>query len=125
MIQASDISIKVQTQFLEDHLPQSDAKYAFAYRITITNNSPQQVQLLRRYWLITDGNGETDQVSGDGVIGQQPHIDVGQSYQYTSGAILDTPVGTMQGHYEFIDAQGQVFRAPIPVFRLAVSHLVN
>ncbi|GAA0859149.1 Co2+/Mg2+ efflux protein ApaG [Aliiglaciecola litoralis] len=125
MSQQSDICIKVQTQYLEDHFPKSDSKYAFAYRINIINNSDQDYQLLRRYWLITDGNGEKTEVSGDGVIGEQPHIPAGKSYQYTSGAILDTPVGTMQGHYELIDSQGNTIKAPIPVFRLAVSTLVN
>lgn len=121
----NDIYIKVQTQYLEDHFPNSDTQYAFAYRVNIINSSDQDVQLLRRYWLITDGNGEKSEVSGEGVIGEQPLIQSGKAYQYTSGAILDTPVGTMQGHYEFIDSHGQSFQVPIPVFRLAVSKLVN
>ncbi len=125
MRESSDICIKVQTQYLEDHFPQADGKFAFAYRVNIVNNGEQDVQLLRRYWLITDGNGDNSEVAGDGVIGEQPHIESGRSFQYTSGAILETPVGTMQGYYEFVDNSGDTFRAPIPVFTLAVSNMVN
>lgn len=125
MRENSDICIKVQTQYLEDHFPQADDKFAFAYRVNIINNGEEDVQLLRRYWLITDGNGEKSEVAGDGVIGEQPTIESGRSFEYTSGAILDTPVGTMEGYYEFIDGTGNTFRAPIAVFTLAVSSMVN
>ncbi|TRY30595.1 Co2+/Mg2+ efflux protein ApaG [Aliiglaciecola sp. M165] len=122
---ANDICIRVQTQFLEDQFNESDPKYAFAYRVTIINNGSVSAKLLRRYWLITDGNGEKTEVSGEGVVGEQPVIEPGKYYQYTSGAVLDTPVGTMQGHYEFVGGDESVFKAPIDVFRLAVNNMVN
>ncbi|GAC13152.1 Co2+/Mg2+ efflux protein ApaG [Aliiglaciecola lipolytica] len=125
MIDINDICIKVQTQYLEDRFPENEEKYAFAYKITIMNNSEQDVTLLNRYWLITDGNGDNSEVSGKGVVGEQPLIEPGKYYQYTSGAILDTPVGTMQGHYEFKGADNDLFKVPIDVFRLAVSKVLN
>ena len=83
------------------------------------------VQLLKRYWLNTNGNGRETEVQGEGVIGVQPHIERGGEYQYTSGAVIETPMGTMQGHYEMIDAQGKAFRVAVPVFRLAVQTLIH
>ncbi len=76
-----------------------------------------QVQLLGRYWLITNGHGRETEVQGEGVVGEQPHIPAGGEYQYTSGAVIETPLGTMQGHYEMIDIDGAPFRIEIPVFR--------
>lgn len=122
---ALDISIKVQTQYLEDRFPDGEEKYAFAYRITIANNTAHNVQLLNRYWLITDANNKETEVAGPGVVGEQPVIEPGKHFQYTSGAILDTPVGTMQGHYEFKASDGQLFTSPIPIFSLAVPNLIN
>ncbi|MFT4993100.1 MAG: ApaG protein [Paraglaciecola sp.] len=119
------IKIDVLTQYLKNRLPQEDSKYAFAYKIAIHNNSREQVQLINRYWLITDANGKKTEVSGPGVIGQQPVIEAGKSYQYTSGAILDTPVGTMQGHYEMQGSDGHLFQAAIDVFSLAVPNVIN
>lgn len=121
---SQQIKIDVLTQYLKDRLPEED-KYAFAYKIVIRNNTNEQVQLINRYWLITDANGKKTEVRGPGVIGQQPVIDVGKSYQYTSGAILDTPVGTMQGYYEMQGSDGQLFQASIDVFSLAVPNVIN
>ncbi len=84
-----------------------------------------QVQLLGRYWLITNGHGRETEVQGEGVVGEQPHIPAGGEYQYTSGAVIETPLGTMQGHYEMIDIDGAPFRIEIPVFRLAVPTLIH
>lgn len=122
---AEDIKITVKTQFLVDHPVTDDGKFAFAYFVSIKNNSEQSVQLLNRYWLITDGNGKTSEVQGAGVVGEQPHISPNQAHHYNSGAILDTPVGTMQGFYEMQRPDGSLFQATIPVFSLAVSTLVN
>ena len=124
MKQVNKVDIKVETQYLENQSPNKD-KYAFAYRITIQNNSQQSIQLLNRYWLITDGDGKKTEVQGAGVIGEQPHIQIGDSFQYTSGAVLDTPVGTMQGYYEMQSDDGEQFQAPIDVFSLAVPNAVN
>lgn len=118
------VDITVETQYLENQIPDKD-KYAFAYKIAIHNNSQQSVQLINRYWLITDGNGEKTEVQGAGVIGEQPRIKPNTSFQYTSGAILDTPVGTMQGYYEMQQEDGELFQAPINIFSLAVPNAVN
>lgn len=119
------IKIEVETQFLEGRIPDEEQKFAFAYKVTIINQDKQQVRLLNRYWLITDGNGKKNEVRGPGVVGEQPLIEAGKSFQYTSGAILDTPVGTMEGYYEMEDETGKTFKARINVFSLSVPNLVN
>ena len=118
------VDITVETQYLKNQVPDKD-KYVFAYKITINNNGQQAVQLINRYWLITDGNGKKTEVQGEGVIGEQPHIHIGESFQYTSGAVLDTPVGTMQGFYEMQREDGERFQAPINIFSLAVPNVLN
>lgn len=124
MKQVNKVDITVETQYLKNRIPDKD-KYVFAYKISIQNNGQQAVQLISRYWLITDGNGEKTEVQGDGVIGEQPHIQIGDTFQYTSGAVLDTPVGTMQGYYEMQREDGERFQAAINVFSLAVPNAVN
>jgi ApaG protein len=124
MKQVNKVDITVQTQYLKNQIPDKN-KYAFAYKITILNNDLQSVQLINRYWLITDGNGKKTEVQGPGVIGEQPHILTGDSFQYTSGAVLDTPVGTMQGYYEMQQEDGERFQAPINIFSLAVPNVLN
>jgi ApaG protein len=124
MKQVNKVDITVQTQYLKNQIPDTN-KYAFAYKITILNNDLQSVQLINRYWLITDGNGKKTEVQGPGVIGEQPHILTGDSFQYTSGAVLDTPVGTMQGYYEMQQEDGERFQAPINIFSLAVPNVLN
>jgi ApaG protein len=124
MKQINKVEITVETQYLKNQIPDKD-KYAFAYKIAIHNNGQHSVQLINRYWLITDGNGKKTEVQGPGVIGEQPHILPGDYFKYTSGAILDTPVGTMQGHYEMQPMDGERFEAAISVFSLAVPNIVN
>ncbi len=119
------ISVRVNTQYLEGKIPPEENKYAFAYRIAIENNSDKKVKLINRYWLITNADGEKTEVRGPGVVGEQPVIEAGQSFQYTSGAILETPVGTMEGYYEMEDYEGKLFKVPIAVFSLAVPNLIN
>lgn len=113
------ISIQVKTQYLAEHSSPLSRRFAFAYTITITNNGDEPVQLLRRHWIITNGNRKVEEVRGDGVVGQQPWIAPQQSYHYTSGAVLETPVGTMEGSYDMQRANGDVFMALIPRFTLA------
>ena len=91
----------------------------------MTNIGLEPLQLRNRYWLITDGNGDTQEVSGAGVVGEEPVIAPDESFEYRSGAVLDTPVGTMQGHYEFESKDGTLFKAPINVFSLAVANALN
>lgn len=115
----SGIKISVKTQYLPDHSTPATRRFAFAYTITITNNGKYTVQLLRRHWIITDGNHKTEEVRGDGVVGEQPHIAPGESFTYTSGAVLDTPIGTMEGSYQMRMDSGDSFEAMIPRFSLA------
>lgn len=122
---STEIEVLVQTQYLADRFPDGKNKYAFAYRVTILNHSCQTVTLRNRYWQITDADGERTEVAGSGVVGEQPILAAGKQFKYTSGAVLNTPFGTMQGHYEFEDQQGHLFKVPIAVFRLAVPNLVN
>lgn len=121
----SKISVSTKTAYLaEQSLPQEQT-YAFSYTITITNNSDQMVRLLARSWLITDANGETSTVEGEGVIGQTPDILPGTSFSYTSGSVFKTPLGTMQGYYQLQNPQGEFLKAEIPVFRLAMPNILN
>ena len=123
--QTPHIKIEVETQYLPDHVPEKPDSYAFAYRIVIRNLGDEKVKLLNRYWLITDANGKKTEVQGPGVVGEQPEIPAGKSYRYTSGAILETPMGTMEGHYEMERNDGSLFKAPIDVFSLAIPNLIN
>ena len=120
-----NVLVEVDTTYLPSQSEPTAERYVFAYTITIRNHSTETIQLLRRYWLITDANGKQTEVSGDGVVGEQPTLQPGSSYQYTSGAVLETPVGTMQGHYEMTAADGESFHAQIPVFRLAIPNILN
>lgn len=123
-VNENKVKVSVKTRYLPDQASE-EGKFAFAYHISINNAGSQSVQLLNRYWLITDGNGKKTEVHGPGVVGEQPVIAVGDSYQYTSGVILDTPLGSMQGHYEMRTLNGELFNAPIDVFSLFVPRLVN
>lgn len=125
MIDSPRISIQVQSIYIESQSIPEEGRYVFAYTITIRNLGRFKVQLLGRYWLITNSNGCKTEVQGIGVIGEQPLIQPAGEFQYTSGAILETPIGTMEGHYEMLDHQGQLFRCAIPVFRLAIPKLIH
>ncbi|MBP2169741.1 ApaG protein [Erwinia toletana] len=120
MIDSPRVCVQVQSVYIESQSAPHDDRYVFAYTITIRNLGRNPVQLLGRYWLITNGNGRETEVQGEGVVGEQPLIEPGNEFQYTSGAILETPMGTMQGHYVMVDQQGETFNVDIPVFRLAI-----
>lgn len=122
---AADIHISVQSFYIDGQSEPDKQQFVFAYTIDIENRGDIAAQLLRRYWLITDANGKESEVSGEGVVGEQPTLGPSETYRYTSGAVIDTPVGTMQGHYEFIDEHGENFIAPIKVFRLAQPGILN
>lgn len=115
----SGISIQVKTHYLAEHSSPAIHRFAFAYSISITNNGDAPVQLLRRHWIITDGNRKVEEVRGDGVVGQQPWIAPQATHHYTSGAVLETPVGTMEGSYTMQRENGDTFKALIPRFTLA------
>jgi ApaG protein len=119
------IQIDVETRFLPDQSDTDENRYVFAYTITIHNNGSLPAQLLSRRWLITDATGQTQEVTGDGVVGEQPIIRPGNFHRYSSFSVIETPVGTMEGSYAMVDKEGQAFDAAIPVFRLAVPGIVN
>ena len=130
MIQAGeklDENIRVETQatYLEAQSDPRERRFVFAYTINIYNAGAQPAQLLTRHWLITDADGRIQEVHGDGVVGEQPNIQPGESHTYSSGAVIETPVGTMEGRYGMITAAGARFDAAIPVFRLAVPGIQN
>lgn len=125
MIKPTDIEISVLTRYIEEQSEPDAERYVFAYTITIKNNGQLPGQLLNRHWRITDATGAVEEVRGEGVVGQQPRLEGGQAFEYTSGAILKTPVGAMQGAYEFTDDDGQRFEVPIPVFSLSMPNVVH
>ena len=120
-----DVSVMVETNYIAEQSSPDDARYVFAYTITITNTGDVAATLLRRHWLITDANCKVQEVRGEGVVGEQPLIAPGESYQYTSAAVLETPVGCMQGSYEMIAKDGVEFDAPIPVFNLSMPNALH
>ncbi|MEW5009323.1 MAG: Co2+/Mg2+ efflux protein ApaG, partial [Cycloclasticus sp.] len=101
------------------------ARYVFAYSISIQNNSETATQLLSRHWLITDANGKKQEVHGEGVVGEQPNIQPGETYQYTSGAVIETSVGAMQGSYDMLAADGETFSTTIPAFSLSIPRTLH
>ncbi len=121
----SQINIDVETQYIEEQSLPEENRFVFAYTITIRNNSDQPAKLLHRHWVITDGNGKTQEVRGEGVVGEQPHIGPGDYFRYTSGTVLDTPVGTMEGSYQMVADDGEEFDAIIPVFTLSMPHTLH
>lgn len=125
MMNAPRVCVQVQSFYVEAQSQPDEQRFVFAYTITLRNLGRNVVQLHGRYWLITNSNGRQTEVQGEGVVGQQPVIQPGSEFQYTSGAILETPLGTMEGHYQMIDHQGATFQVPIPVFRLAIPSLIH
>ena len=119
------IEIMVETRYIEEQSEPASGRYVFAYTITIHNPGQTGARLLQRHWIITDANNKVEEVRGEGVVGEQPHLDPGEKYQYTSGAILDTPVGTMQGEYEFVTDDGETFLAPIERFTLSIPRTLH
>jgi ApaG protein len=122
---ANSITVDVQSEFIEGQSNPKEKRYVFAYTITIANTGTVPAKLLTRHWLITDANGEIQEVRGDGVVGAQPHLKPGQSFRYTSGTVIETPVGAMQGSYQMVADNGEEFDALIAPFSLAVPGLVH
>ena len=121
----NNIRVEVETAYLPEQSEPDDARFVFAYTITIRIDGQQSAKLLTRHWLITDSNGKTQEVRGDGVVGEQPQLKPGQGFRYSSGAVLETPVGAMQGSYQMIADDGAHFEAPIAPFRLAMPGVLN
>jgi len=116
---SQNISVDVDTLYIESESSPANSQYVFAYTITITNTGSVAAKLMTRHWVITDANGHIEEVRGDGVVGEQPHLKPGEGFQYTSGAVLKTPVGTMSGSYQMVTDDGGNFDADIPEFILS------
>jgi ApaG protein len=123
----SDFKIEVVAlvKHLAEQSDEAENRYVFSYTITVTNNGSSTVQLLSRHWIITDGNNQIQEVRGQGVVGEQPVIKPGQSFGYTSGTVLATPVGTMSGSYQMVSEEGTKFEVPIPQFVLSVPRVLH
>lgn len=120
-----EISIEVVTDYIDDQSEPDVGRYVFGYTITISNRGNIPAKLLSRHWVITDANGKVQEVSGDGVVGEQPNLSPGEKFSYSSGAVLETPVGAMQGCYRMEAENGTSFDAPIPPFTLAVPGVLH
>jgi ApaG protein len=118
-------SVNVDTRYLEDQSDPDEKRFVFAYTITIRNRGRTPARLLGRHWLITDANGKVQEVRGEGVVGEQPHLMPGQGFRYTSGAVLETPVGSMQGAYQMLSDSGERFEAPVAPFTLAIPGQIH
>ena len=119
------IEIAVETTYIEQQSVPNEDRYVFAYTITIENAGTMATQLISRHWVITDGSHHIQEVRGEGVVGEQPNLAPGESFTYTSAAIIETPVGTMHGSYQMVAKDGTGFDAPIEAFRLSVPNVLH
>lgn len=119
------IEVRAEPAYLEDQSVPGENQYVFAYTITIRNTGTVAARLLSRHWVIVDANGHEREVRGEGVVGEQPHLPPGGNFRYTSGAMLETPVGSMRGSYHMLADDGMHFDAPIPVFTLAIPRTLH
>jgi ApaG protein len=121
----SRILIEVETSYMDDQSKPEANRFVYAYTITITNQTQENAQLISRHWVIRDANDKIQEVTGLGVIGEQPHIEPDKSYSYTSGVVLETEFGTMEGSYQMRKSSGDLFDAPIPTFALVPPHAIH
>ncbi|HXZ51653.1 MAG TPA: Co2+/Mg2+ efflux protein ApaG [Burkholderiales bacterium] len=120
-----DIAVSAKTRYLPEESDEAAGRYAFAYTITIRNVGTVTAQLISRHWIITDAQGLVQEVRGLGVVGAQPVLAPGERHEYTSGAAIATPVGTMRGSYQMVAEDGTRFEAPIPEFTLSVPRVLH
>ena len=124
-MEAHAVQISAQTQYLPEQSDEAAGRYVFAYTITIRNAGSVTAQLISRHWIITDSQGLVQEVRGLGVVGAQPLLKAGESFEYTSGTAIATPVGTMRGSYSMVSEDGTSFEAPIPEFTLSVPRVLH
>jgi len=125
MDKINDINISVDTAYLESQSTPENNQYVFSYTITIANTGTSAAKLLDRHWVITDSNGKVEEVRGEGVVGEQPNLKPGEAFRYTSGAVLETATGCMEGEYVMISEDQEHFMAQIPAFTLAVPNKLH
>jgi len=116
-----EITVNVNPEYLKDQSDPAQDQYVFAYTVQMQNTGNIPARLLTRHWIITDAEGKTQEVRGPGVVGEHPRLQPGERYEYTSGAILPTPVGSMMGSYQMRDDEGGLFDAVIPAFTLSAE----
>jgi ApaG protein len=120
-----NVQVSVESMYVESQSVPEQKRFVFAYTITIRNTGRVPAKLLTRHWIITDSNGKVQEVRGDGVVGEQPHLQPGQAFQYTSGTLLETAVGSMRGSYQMIADDGVEFDAEVPAFTLSVPRVLH
>ena len=120
-----DIRVQVESFYIPEQSDPVTGRYVFAYNVSISNAGSLPAKLLSRHWIITDANGRIQEVEGEGVVGEQPYLQPGEDYHYTSGAMLETPVGSMHGSYQMVDDDGIQFEAEIPAFTLSRPHALH
>jgi ApaG protein len=121
----NNIQVDVQTQYIEEQSNPEQDYYVFAYTITIINKGDQAAKLINRHWIITDSNQKVQEVRGEGVVGEQPHLKPGEQFVYTSGTMLETSMGTMRGSYEMRAEDGKLFDASIKEFVLSTPRVLH
>src|SRR6201985_2727275 len=119
------IRVEVETSYVDEQSDPNEHRFVFSYTITIRNEGEVAARLLKRHSIIPDANGKVEEVRGDGVVGEQPHLQPGQGFRYSSAAIIETPVGVMQGSYQMVADDGEAFDAPIAPFRLAMPGVLQ
>ena len=124
-LDSHSIDVSVDSAFIEAQSDEDQNRFVFAYTVTIHNAGLVPAKLVTRHWIITDSNGKTQEVKGEGVVGEQPYLRPGEAFQYTSGTMLETPVGTMKGSYQMVADDGTQFDAPIDSFTLAAPRVLH
>lgn len=119
------IDVNVKTKYIEEQSDAINNRYVFAYTINITNNGDIAAKLISRHWIITDATGNVQEVKGMGVVGEQPYLQPGESFEYTSGTVMETPVGSMEGSYQLVADDDTEFEAQIPAFSLSTPHALH
>ncbi len=125
MSEKNKVLVEAKPQYIEAQSSPEHNRFVFSYTITITNAGAVPARLLTRHWLITDANGKVQEVNGDGVVGEHPHLNPGDSFRYTSAAMIETPVGVMQGKYQMQSDSGVQFSAHIPKFTLSIPRILH
>lgn len=120
-----NVQVSVESMYVESQSVPDQKRFVFAYTITIRNTGRVPAKLLTRHWIITDSNGKVQEVRGEGVVGEQPHLQPGQAFQYTSGTLLETAMGSMRGSYQMIADDGVEFDADVPAFTLSVPRVLH
>ena len=124
-VRAYDTQVDVETNYIPEQSDPDHDRYVFSYTITIRNEGTVPAKLLSRHWIITNADGKVEEVKGEGVVGEQPHLKPGDGFRYTSGTVLETPVGSMQGSYQMIADDGVEFEAEIKPFTLATPNTLH